>query len=281
MACLFDLRGALVALVVMAGVCAPALAQNPRPPSEWLAYGSDLLAQGKTAKAVLVFGQLAARLPDYPPARDGLERSFAHFGSPRRSAGFLRYALAEDQTHKAALLHAWQLLDRAHPLRFSASAEIMPSSNIDRASSERYLVTDFGTFLIDKGGAARAGTGLGYGVTLDWFIHPRPGHRFRLRATYAGAWFKTATLRYREPALTLQYENLRAPAPWALEAYLRKRDYGGSEAESNSDSITRGLRFSKTWRRGPADRIVLRLEGQQQTLSRSRHKPLVRAALQP
>lgn len=230
--------------------------------SDWLGVANAQLAQGKPGRALLIFGEIAARHPEFTPAQTGLEQSFTKLGSVRRNEAFLRYALAKDPKHEAALLAAWQALDRAHPFRFSATASILPSSNVDHVASERYLVTDFGTFLINDGGNETSGVGLGYGANLDWFFQPRPGHRIRLRASYAGAWYHTAILRYSEPGLALRYEHLGGGAPWSVEAFLRDRRYGGESQDITSDNLTRGVRFAKAWRSAGGGRTVFRLDGE-------------------
>ncbi|PWE48612.1 hypothetical protein DEM26_17600 [Thioclava sp. NG1] len=230
--------------------------------SDWLGVANAQLAQGKPGRALLIFGEIASRHPEFSPAQAGLEQSFRKLGSVRRNEAFLRYALAKDPKHEDALLAAWQSLDRAHPLRFSATASILPSSNVDHVASERYLVTDFGTFLIKDGGNETSGVGLGYGANLDWFIQPRPGHRIRFRASYAGAWYHTATLRYSEPGLAVQYEHLGRRGPWSVEAFVRDRRYGGGSQDITSDNLTRGVRFAKAWRSVADGRTVFRLGGE-------------------
>lgn len=252
-----------LAISVFAGLAIiwPAQAQAQRPVSDWLGLANQQLANENPGMAILIFGEVAARLPDYDPAQKGLQRSFEKIGSIRHSEAFLRYALAKDPEHEQALLTAWQALDRAHPLRFSASASLLPSNNIDHVASKRYLVTDFGTFLINDGGNETSGAGLGFGLNMDWVTQPRPGHRIRIRASYAGAWFDTATLRYGEPSLAVRYEHLGGRSPWSLEAFARKRTYGGTSQDVTSDNVTRGIRFAKAWQPAGNGSTVLRVGG--------------------
>ncbi len=251
-----------VSIFVGLTVVVPTRVQAQQSVSDWLAFANEQISRDKPGTALVVFGKIAARHPNYVPAQVGLQKSFAKFGSIRRSEAFLRYALAKDPTHEPALLAAWQALDRAHPLRFSASASLLPSSNVDHVASERYLVTDFGTFLIDNGGNETSGVGLGFGMNMDWVIQPRPGHRVRFRATYAGAWFHSAALRYAEPSLAVRYEHLGGRNPWSLEAALRKRRYGGAAQDVTSDNITRAISFSKSWRQVGGRRTFLRITGE-------------------
>ncbi|PFG62229.1 uncharacterized protein DUF560 [Thioclava sp. ES.031] len=251
-----------LALALAASMLLPTRSFAEQTVSDWLGVANAQLAQGKPGRALLIFGAIAARHPEFSPAQTGLEQSFKKLGSVRRNEAFLRYALAKDPKHEDTLLAAWQALDRMHPLRFSVTASILPSSNVDHVASERYLVTDFGTFLIDSGGNETSGVGLGYGAKLDWFVQPRPGHRIRLRASFAGAWYHSATLRYSEPALAVQYQHLGGRAPWSLEAYIRDRRYGGGSQDITSDNFTRGVWFAKAWRSAGAGRTLLRLGGE-------------------
>lgn len=260
--------GLAVLLAAAPLAAAPAKAQMQRTVSDWLALANRQLAEGKTATALVLFGEIAARHPRYAPAQDGLRRTFARIGSVRRSQAFLRYALMEEPARARALLAAWQALDRAHPLRFSFAASILPSSNVDHVASERYLVTDLGTFLITDGGKETAGVGLGYRLNLDWILHPRPGARFRIRAGYAGAWFGTARLRFGEPSLALRYEHLAGGGAWSLEAFLSRRRYGGTPQDVTADNIARGLTFLKVWRTAGDGRLLLRLEGDYRSYSK-------------
>lgn len=257
-----------VSIIAALACVVPTRVQAQQSVSDWLAFANEQISRDKPGTALVVFGEIAARHPNYLPAQVGLQKSFAKLGSIRRSEAFLRYALTKDPAHEPALLAAWQALDRAHPLRFSVSASILPSSNIDHVASERYLVTDFGTFLIDDGGNETSGVGLGLDMNMDWVIQPRPGHRVRFRATYAGAWFHSAALRYGEPSLAVRYEHLGAPNPWSLEAAVRERHYGGASQDITSDNISRAISFSKSWHQAGGSRMFLRIGGDYSSYSK-------------
>ena len=209
--------------------------------SDWLGVANAQLAQGKPGRALLIFGEIASRHPEFSPAQAGLQQSFRKLGSVRRNEAFLRYALAKDPKHEDALLAAWQALDRAHPLRFSGPASILPSSNVDHVASERYLVTDFGTFLIDGGGNETTGVGLGYGAisTISFIPGPAPGPASR--RLFGGVVPRA------HPALmpSLPRDRLRASrpsrAPWSLEAFVSRRRYGGTALDITADNSARGL----------------------------------------
>lgn len=251
----------IVSIVAALGSVMPTRVQAEQSVSDWLTFANEQISRDRPGGAIVVFGEIAARHPGYAPAQVGLQRSFAKFGSIPRSEAFLRHALAKDPAREPALLAAWQALDRAHPLRFSASASILPSSNINHVASERYLVTDFGTFLIDDGGKESSGVGLGFGMNMDWVIQPGAGHRFRFRAAYAQGWYQSAVLRYGEPSLAVRYEHLGGGSPWALEATLRKRNYGGTAQDVTSDTTSRAISFSKSWRQTGGTRTFLRMSG--------------------
>ncbi|KEP71450.1 hypothetical protein DL1_06700 [Thioclava dalianensis] len=253
-----------ICVLVGAGHAPVAGAQERSSEARWSALAARFEARGKPLSALVVYGALARRDPGSLSAQRGLMRIFERLGDVRRSEGLLRYALAVEPRHEAALLTAWQALDRAHPLRFSGSVALLPSSNVEHVASERFLVTDFGTFLIQDGGDETPGLGIGASLAADWVIHPRPGHRFRLRAGLAGAWFDVARLRYAEPSLSLRYAHLGGRAPWALDAYLRKRAYDGEPGDVTSDVLTRGLHFAKTWRVGRGDWVSVQARGEYQ-----------------
>lgn len=204
---------------------------------------------------------LAVLLGGTGPARAESLWALIRQSPPARGEAILRYMLAEHPRHERQLLTMWQSLDRAAPLRFSASASLLPSSNVNHVASERYLVTDFGTFLIKDGGQESPGMGLGYGADVDWIIHPRPGYRFHLRAGLSGAWFDTARLRYSEPTLSLGYDHLGGRAPWSVQTFLRDRRYDTGPAVATADHLTRGLGYAQSWRLARADRLTLRLRG--------------------
>lgn len=253
--------GALLSLCLGIPGALPANARSQRSVSDWISLGNAQLARGRPGAALTILGEVAAQYPGLAPARDGLRNWFARFGSTRRSEAFLRYALTEDPAHRRAFLAAWQILDQTHPLRFSISASILPSSNIEHVASERYLVTKSGTFLIKEGGKETPGVGVGIATSLDWVLHPSPGHRFRLRAGYAGAWFDRPALRYGERSLALRYEYLGGRIPWSLEWFARQRRYGGSARDVTSDNITRGLTFLGRWSPAPGRSVLLQLGG--------------------
>lgn len=260
----------LLVLVCLLGL--PALAQsaqgrNVHSVTEWLNLANTLIEQGKPAKAMLIYGGIAARRPDFTPAQAGLQRSVEQIGSPRRAERFLRYALAEDPGHEPALLAAFQALDRLHPLRFSGGLNLLPSTNVDHVASEHLLITDFGIFVIKDGGQERSGVGLGFQLNADWVTQPQPGHRFRLRASLSGAWYDQAQLRHGTPSLSLRYEHLAGAAPWSLEVTLGKTVYGGTSADVTSDNISHALRFAKDWQLSHGDTLALQLGGDYQHYS--------------
>ncbi len=242
-------------------------ADPPRTASDLVALADRALAQGKVGPALVMYGDVVSQVPRYAPARAGLRRALARLGSPRRAEGVLRYFLAENPTREAALLAAWQTLDRVAPFRVSATAALLPSTNVDRVASERYLVTGYGTFRIRDGGQQKSGMGAAFGVNLDWYIHPRPGHRFRLSAMLSGAWFSRAHLRFAEPGVSVGYEHLRGRAPWSAQIYLRRRAYDGTEGDVTGDRLTLGAGFVKTWRVKRGDRVTLRLSSEYQRFS--------------
>lgn len=245
---------ALLLLLWLPGA-GPATANPGRTVADWRALGEAQLGQGRLISALTLFGEIAAQHPGYAPAWDGLRRSLDRLGRPARSEAILRYALSRDPGHQRAYLAAWQELDRAHPLRFSASASLLPSDNVQHVASQRFLVTDIGTFVIKDGGQETPGVGVGYGASLDWYLHPRPGHRFRLRASYGGAWFDIPSLRYNEYTLALRYEHLGGRLPWSVEAFTSQRRYEAGPQESTPDNIARGLGFSGLWQ--PRDGTVV------------------------
>lgn len=246
----------------------PVHAKAQRSVAEWIAIGNAQIAQGRLGTALMIFGKIAARHPGFAPARDGLRNIFARLGSPRRSEAFLRYAMLEEPEHQKALLAAWQVLDRTYPLRFSGSASILPSSNIEHVASERYLVTSAGTFLIKEGGQETAGVGIGGALGVGWVIHPRPGHRFRLRAGLAAGWYDIPALRFAEGTLALGYEHLGGPIPWSLEWFTSRRRYGGTAQDLTPDNKAHGLTFAAAWRPARGSVLRLQLAGEYRTYSK-------------
>lgn len=253
-----------VAVCLSAGPGVTPAAAEVHTVAEVVDKAEALLSDGRAGQALVLFGEVAARHPGYAPAEDGLHRALAHFGSPRRAEWVLRYFLAETRGHSAALLAAWQRLDRDRPLRFSGSVALLPSTNVEHVASQRYFVTDFGTFLIKDGGKESTGIGLSFEGTATAFLHPWPGHRFRLDASVAGVWFNTARLRFVEPQISLGYEHLGGRAPWSLSGFVSRRVYGGTAADMTADHVSRGLTYAQTWRLGQVDRLTLQLRGEYQ-----------------
>ncbi|PFG62147.1 uncharacterized protein DUF560 [Thioclava sp. ES.031] len=250
----------LVLAYVLFGVAAEGA--TVRSLADWTKLGEDLAAQGRIPQSVLVLGEVIARRPNYAPAQQALDGTFARLGSVRRSDRFLRYAIEHDRKHMSAYAAALQRLDRTHPFRISANFGVLPTSNLGHSSSSRYFVTNAGTFLISDGGSQKTGVGIGFGLYGDLIIHPHPGYRFRFRTGARGGWYRRGSLRSIAPMVSARFEALEAPAPWGLEAFARRRVYDGKPNEITSDVATKGLSFDKHWILSSRKRLGIYMRGE-------------------
>lgn len=241
------LRRRLRPLMLLLATLAPLILPAPAPAQtvlgleDWLARAAQAQAAGRGRAALAILGGVVAERPDYPPAETALAAALDRIGPPARAEAALRGALARDPAHRKAWLAALGVLDRAHPWRLSGSFALLPTSNLGHTSSERYLVTDFGTFLIDDGGEEKPGIGARFGLSADRVFALAPGQRLHATFSLSGAWFETAHQRYAEPGIALRYENLTGPGSWQLETYLRQRAYDGEPGEVTSDQRTTGI----------------------------------------
>ncbi|WP_339107286.1 porin family protein [Thioclava sp. GXIMD4216] len=230
------------------GLCTlPLRAEQTRTIAQWMALAAQLEMSGQPLKALKVYGEIAAQRPDYRPAASAIDRVLAQMGRPQRAEAVLRYVLRHETRNRPAYLAALRQLDRAHPFRFSGSFGLLPSTNIARSSSQTYLVTDYGTFLIENGGDEKTGIGAEFSVSGDWIFHPAPGHRLRLSSVLSGEWYAQRDLRYLQPSVTLAYENLLTPDDWGVSAYGRYRAYDGLADQKTSDYRAYGVVARKRW----------------------------------
>ncbi|WP_406870417.1 surface lipoprotein assembly modifier [Thioclava sp. 'Guangxiensis'] len=234
----------LLAILLAAG---PLRAEQTRSVADWMGVATRLDAEGKPLSALRIYGDIAAQRPDYTPATHALDRVLAQIGSARRSEAILKYVLQGERTHRAPYLAALRRLDATHPFRFSFSGGLLPSSNVSRTSSQTYLITDFGTFLIANGGEEESGIGAEASLEGDWVLQPALGHRLHLRPSLSGEWYSQRQLRFLQPSLALSYENLTGRDDWGLTASARYRAYDGRADENTSGHRAYGISAYKRW----------------------------------
>lgn len=260
-----------LALILALGLAAalPARAETVLGLDDWLARAAQAQAAGRDREALAILGAVVAERPGYTPAKTALTAALDRLGPPARAEAVLRGALARDPKHRKAWLAALTALDRAHPWRVSGSFALLPTSNLGHTSSERYLVTDFGTFLIDDGADEKPGLGASFGLSADRVFALAPGQRLHATFSLNGAWFEAKRQRYAEPGIALRYENLTGPGFWQIETYLRQRAYDGAPGDVTSDQRTAGISAAKMI---PLGRGTLTLRGRSEYRS-FREKP--------
>lgn len=243
-------------------VADPASAQSARSAADWMQTAASARAAGRPMQAIGILGSLVAAHPDNRTVGAALEAALADLGSVRRAEARLRTAITRDPTHREAWLAALAALDAHQPLRLSADVALQPTTNLGHVSSERYLVTDLGTFVIEDGGDEEPGVGLSFGIKGDLVQSLAPGRRLHLDFGLRGGWFEEARLRYVEPSLGLRYEDLTGDHPWQAETYLRHRVYDGDPGEVTSDVFIRGVAVTKRWNQAGRAALTLGLRGE-------------------
>ena len=186
--------------------------------------GRLLKSQGLLIPAIASFQMALEREPGHLNARRELTHSLVIVGRFSDAQLNLDILGREDLTPSMQPIYAGfqRLIDENKPAGASASFALVPSSNINRGTSETVFETSLGSGLISED--SRETSGLGVRVGLHGFLRNRLSERLRL-VLKADLW----ATKYSEKAfdtlqakLTAMLEGRSERLRWSLAPYLRQ-----------------------------------------------------------
>lgn len=218
------------------------LAATPHSPIDELFLEAQILVrQGRPEDAVSIYRAVLAAQPGLIPIRQLLAKTLLEMGDFEAARFHFRTLLETDtrngvqQQYAAAL----RLIQQKIPSGISASFSIIPSSNINRGTTNSIIQTGLGPFQISPSSREQSGVGLQFGLT--GFLRVPQGEAGLL--TFSASAFQTfyskSEFNVLQPSLSASYQSTSATGIWSIEAFARRafRDVG-------SDYTTLGLQYS-------------------------------------
>ena len=148
----------VAAVAILAGMVAPAQAETTG--------ASDRLRFEQFRQAAAI--QLA-RDPDNRQLRFDLAAASYRAGQHGSAKYHLRVLMRDTGSAEelAQLKRSYGMVQRDRPWAFGLNFALLPSSNINRRSSNEFFETDFGRLLITGGGQQKSGLGLRFGANVS------------------------------------------------------------------------------------------------------------------
>lgn len=177
-----------------------------------LMRGQALLKADQPRQAATAFS-LALRIdPTDPRAQLALAEAFARQGQVARAEAYLRFLLRDpvQSAHEALYLKALALMQERYPVVGSGSFAILPSSNVEKTSSQDTFDTLLGRFRIENGGAETSGVGVELGLNGKYRRPLHSGVSLEFGAALRRIWYADAQLRFWRGRITADIVTLSA-----------------------------------------------------------------------
>lgn len=151
---------------------------------------------------------------------------------------------APDAQHEVAYQNTIATITNQHPLRFSLSGTLLPSSNISKASSHSIFATDLGDFTIDSAEDHQSGLGLQLGTSATFSRVYARGRTIYATGSLSTNLYGEKDLQVAQGALTIGHEWLSAGRQSRLSLTHNHYAYRDLEDRDAPDFVTTALSFS-------------------------------------
>ena len=222
--------------------------QNPTPAQDAFLEGRILKVQGRWDEAIASFRLSLALDPSDLAARRELAHTLLLSG---------QYDVAE--FHFDVLLDAdpnpnmhedyrrfLNVIAQNKPLGVTGSFAILPSTNINRGTTNTVFDTTSGTFVIDPSSQADSGVGFQLGVSGYARFAQSQQSRWTLTASLFGTGYEDIIHNTATATLGLSYDRAFQNGRWSLAPYTRL-----TWREGDADQHVTGLRFATSYRVEP------------------------------
>ena len=227
-------------------------AGNPSQADRVFFEARVLKAQHRFPEAIQTLRQVLQIDPNYINAR----RELAHTLLLNRDYGPARFHFEEllKVDHNNQMLDGYRgflnLIDQNKPVGFEGHFSILPSTNVNRGTTNTVFDTNLGQFVIDSNSQAESGVGVQLGF-VGYFRHlTSPTSRISLNWGVSDTRYEEERYNSTVGNLAVSYEQITQAGSWFLSPYLRKT-WRGDDADNNA----RGLRFGLTHRLDDQNRL--------------------------
>ncbi len=213
-------------------------AQNPTTADRLFFEGQILKAQGQLRQAIAIFRQLLQQAPDYRNARRELAHSLFLAG---------HYDLAEQQFFNLLQNEPNQAVAQGYrrflgfigagkPTGWASDFAVLPSSNVNRGTTNTVFNTILGRYEIDPQSQAESGTGVRLGLSGYINFPTGVGQRLVLRAHLRGAFYQEQRFNSTIGQIGLAYRQRQHALVWSLGPYYRHQARG-DEADNHAAGL--------------------------------------------
>lgn len=220
-------------------------AQNPSQADRLFFAGRVLKAQGQFHDAIQVFRRVLQVDPQYINAR----RELAHTLLLNRDYSPAEYhfnallKIDSNEHMKDGYQQFLNIISENRPIGFSGSFSILPSTNVNRGTTNTVFNTTLGQFVIDPDSRPESGVGVQLALS-GYFRHLiDTASRVALSWSLSGTRYPKSYYNSTTGDIALSYERVTGPGRWFLSPYYRK-----TNRQDNASNDARGLRFGVTHR---------------------------------
>ncbi len=215
-------------------------AQNPSDADRAFTEGRISKVQGNLPQAIQSFRRALQIDPTYIKAR----RELAHTLLLNRQydvAEFHFKALLDSDPNKAmhdGYRRFLNIIDRNKPIGVSGYFALIPSTNVNRGTTQSVFDTASGTFVIDPDSKASSGVGTQLGVSGYFRHRTGPKSRVTLNWGLAGTRYEDKIHDNATGVVSLSYEQNFDAGRWYISPF-----FSSTWREDDADYDTRGARF--------------------------------------
>ncbi len=215
-----------------------------------------LKATGRSEDAIALFVEILTRDPNYINARRELAHSLLaarKFNAAQTQLGILQRIDSNPQM-LAGYQQMQGLIDQNRPIGISGVFALLPSSNINKGTSNTVFDTVLGTLVIDSTSQPVSGVGLQVGVSGYFRKIINAQSNISLKWSLSGNFYEDPTLSSVTGELSLPYSRRMANGGYTIAPYYRT-----SWDENGLSQQATGLQFSADRRLSAQNRLALSL----------------------
>lgn len=218
-----------------------ALAKTPHGDIDELFLEAQILTrQGQPAEAVKIYRAILAVQPGQIEIRQILAQTLFQMGDFEAARFHFRELLESDRREgfKQQYAAALRQIEQNTPSGVSASFAIVPSTNINRGTTNTYVQPgDPTSGTISDSGKETSGVGLQIGVSGYYKIPRAQGGLYTLTASATQVLYDDAVYNVFQPTLAVRFENGNEAGIWSWEVFAR-RTYRRDTREPSSTTIS-------------------------------------------
>lgn len=209
-----------------------------------VAVGQEAMRRNEDDKAAALFSRALAIVPTDLRAQLGLAEVFYRQGRPGRAEAYLRHLLNDPAQirNEAAYLEGLAVLQKRRPLVFAGSFALLPSTNINNASSEDTFSTLLGNFNISNS-EKQSGVGVDLGG-IATYRHPLgQGRSLVVRGSLRHIWYSEESQQHWRGRIGVDLRQAGALRDWSVGLYADWLNFPHQQGQTN-DRVSYGLRAS-------------------------------------